>query len=181
MWWQEESQILGTGNFQSASDFGGLNIYPHIARGMNRLINEQRDEINVTTNAFHEPGVDVLHDTVPANALPVHIGVMPDTSLSPIVVPEQMTQTDIIPVSAPSSNSISAPPVHPISAPQAVVVSPSLHIDLDDDCAQIRLLCKSSRQSELGSVAIDVAELETCCFADWSTYELYWSWFERRL
>ena len=92
MWWQEESQILGTGNFQSASDFGGLNIYPHIARGMNRLINEQRDEINVTMNAFHEPGVDVLHDTVPANALPVHIGVVLDTSLSPIVVPEQMTQ-----------------------------------------------------------------------------------------
>ena len=77
MWWQEESQILGTGNFQSASDFGGLNIYPHIARGMNRLINEQRDEINVTMNAFHEPGVDVLHDTVPANALPVHQAYIP--------------------------------------------------------------------------------------------------------
>ena len=44
---------------------------------MNRLINEQRDEINVTMNAFHEPGVDVLHDTVPANALPVHQAYIP--------------------------------------------------------------------------------------------------------
>lgn len=180
-------KILTTGNFQSASDGGGLNIYPHIARGLNRLINEQKNEINVPTDVLHEPEEDVLHETEKANALPVNIGVVPDTPLSPIVVPEEMAQTNISPVSVPSPDSIREPPVCGISAPPSVMLSTSLPVAIADDFAPIPVR-KSARQrerreriSELGSIAVDVAELETCCFADWSTYEsecVYWSWFD---
>ena len=48
-------KILTTGNFQSASDGGGLNIYPHIERGVSKLIKEQRSELNKTVDVLHEP------------------------------------------------------------------------------------------------------------------------------
>jgi len=77
--------------------------------------------------------------------LPVNIGVVPDTSLRPIVVPEEMAQTDIFCVRAPSPDSISEPPVCGISAPQAIVLSTSLPVAISDDFAQIPLR-KSGRQ-----------------------------------
>ena len=48
-------KILTTGNFQSASDGGGLNIYPHIERGVSKLIKEQRSEPNKNAEVLHEP------------------------------------------------------------------------------------------------------------------------------
>ena len=48
-------KILTTGNFQSASDGGGLNIYPHIERGVSKLIKEQRSEPNKTADVLHKP------------------------------------------------------------------------------------------------------------------------------
>ena len=41
--------IITTSNFRSASDGGGLNVYPHIERGVQELIEDQRN-INVNDN-----------------------------------------------------------------------------------------------------------------------------------
>ena len=48
-------KILTTGNFQSASDGGGLNIHSHIERGVSKLSKEQRSEPNKTADVLHKP------------------------------------------------------------------------------------------------------------------------------
>ena len=51
-------KILVTSNFRSGSDGGGLNIYPHIERGLKRLLDDQI-ATGVTTEVEEEPETEV--------------------------------------------------------------------------------------------------------------------------
>jgi hypothetical protein len=51
-------KILVTSNFRSGSDGGGLNIYPHVERGLQQLLDEQR-AIGVVTEVEEEPETEV--------------------------------------------------------------------------------------------------------------------------
>eukprot|EP01041_Mallomonas_annulata_P013096 gene13096-27648_t len=76
------------------------------------------------------------------------------------------------------------------SKPSELVVSSEANINMSNENDNLNIvdsnLRRSARQrerrirrNELASVATDIEELETSCFADWTTHEtenIYWSW-----
>ena len=84
-----------------------------------------------------------------------------------------MNQADARPMSEPSSVPTGAPTIVPTNAPSG---PPTNEQDTPKRSARIRE--RQERRAEVGGVANDTVELETCCLADWSTFTseiVYWS------
>ena len=170
---------------------------------MSKLIKEQRSELNKTVDVLHEPEEEHQKEVESQTTLSEQ-PLYSDTSNLPIpVVDEAETPKvdDCIPhISNPLENVLS-PVTENIPSVTIVEVIPSVDVPSvevqmpvlskpklpsKDNGAQSIPLRKSARQkerreriAELGNLAVDDSDLETCCFADWSTHEsenVYWSW-----
>ena len=250
--------IITTSNFRSASDGGGLNVYPHIERGVQELIEDQRN-INVNDNneELSEPEAehnkdyeefrikeqknDVIDNNTPRSSdllstggLQVTTGSMKGRGLkknkkrgnrvtgksddalmySPNISRPVLSSTSNTTIPTIVSDYIVPAIVTVDIVPDVVsdtvipvvvtdVVSP---VDNSDDVLQdstsvlgeqilstpilknfssvkrsARIHDRRERQKDVGAMATDTVELETCCFADWSSHAddcFYWSWTE---
>ena len=227
--------IITTSNFRSASDGGGLNIYPHIERGVQDMIAEQHTPSGVAIDDvdISEPEADhvkeyeklgVRHtDTDSPDIIPI-IPTIPNTSTihgssqavintsnkkvrghrknkkkirmsSQLLVAPNLVSN--LPPAVSYSNSNDAVTeifpepnatnvgVLPVNAPD-IVLHDSVQLTSSTSNQvkrSARIQDRRERQKEVGAVATDTVELETCCLADWSSHGddcFYWSWTEFR-
>ena len=244
--------IVTTSNFRSASDGGGLNIYPHVERGVERLITDQtsnretEDEDGVLSEpeADHNKAYEKLvaqesetdmSDGAASNVTPVEpcdellITAAPQTRSrnitrgrrrkkkesrseyrqgSPSIpvsssidtdTPSTILNTEMLPDYVPAllldSESEPSPTVAshdkiesdvPVSIEEIPSVPSLVHtvqegVGVNAPKRSARIFERRQRQRDIGALATDTVELETCCFADWSTHAdecIYWSWTE---
>jgi hypothetical protein len=174
-------KILRTSNFNPVSDGGGLNVYPIIQKGLESILSEQResnehiistsfdDEVNVDDgediaadltnqqktktkkkNKKNQKNNVVINDnnitdtvnTIPSESLPINSDVIPDQDISKV-----KKKSKIIPKSV-------------------IISQPASKTRFSD-----RQLERNLRKNKIqGNFAEDHVDLETCCFADWSTH-----------
>lgn len=242
--------IITTSNFRSASDGGGLNIYPHVERGVQNLIKDQHAdyEIGDKDDDLSEPEAE--HNREYEKLGVIETETDQAVGIEPIVSEEQLISstsqmnkrskkrrskkkikatifnTDnsnnvissdsnlfksnyddtnttsnsnlsstIVPVEIPEnlpilnnetvSNNILGHSIPvlidhlPSENPQ--VVQNSKMVSCNQPKRSARINERRQRKLEIGAVATDIVELETCCLADWSTHAdecVYWSWTE---
>ena len=219
--------IITTSNFRSASDGGGLNVYPHIERGVQELIAEYpTDKITVTdaegsmsepeadhTKEYEELGViqQVMQETEiiapETGALQQNIGKKKSrgrkknkkknsisttlsnssnslSSILPLEISQDIILLHDVPLPVTDSNIIVDSDVNDQvnntpSIPIETTLCESPNVIVNHIKRSSRIQDRRERLKDVGNVAIDTVELETCCLADWSTHEnecIYWSW-----
>ena len=195
--------IITTSNFRSASDGGGLNIYPHIERGVSRLIKDQNsnhdignEDVLVTDpeaehkKLYEDLGTKLADEEKTDENLPLISNVSAlnkSTKRRNRKTKKQHTdlagkQHDVISFPMPSSVSIQ---LNNTSDNHASIDSNvkrgviSSSASANPPKRSSRILERRQRQLDIGATAIDAEELKMCCFADWSTHAdecVYWSW-----
>ena len=205
-------KIIVTTNFQSGSDGGGLNIYPHVERGLKSLLEEQianGDVTEVEEDPESQDACEHFGNTQTELGEPVRetsksmkrrqkqkqkkersrqervdINQVCDGS-EPIQSHESTAPPDI-------SSTTSEPTASTLASTVTATVEEYVPSTLDDHTKtdtstseptnlkrSARIRERRDRKQEFGGVATDHVELETCCFADWSTHiadNIYWSW-----
>ena len=188
----DKVKVITTSHFSAASDGGGLNVYPHINRGLNKLLEDQvstvADQDDMNDYQLEDPEQDSPPIPVPHQSSDISIpDDLPASSVNQvddlIAMPES-TSPDIS-----SNNEI--PEVLPEVLPSMLndnIQENDVPLVIEDVTTPVR---RSARQRErrlrrdmMGSIADSAVELETSCFADWSTHTeatVYWSFIDFQL
>ena len=199
-------KILTTSHFSAASDGGGLNVFPTVARGLQTLLTDQLTAVPPQADVFLLS--DPEHDTVSNSGFLVppsgqdsgsNTSLDDDTLSSPIStmpgpadVNSMLFQPDPVhehPVISSSLENDNAEAVVRDASTFNLVVPDALP---SDGCtlnsfpeSEPLPLRRSARQRDrrarrelVGLIAQTSDDLETSCFADWSTHNdnnVYWS------
>ena len=193
-------RIIVTSNFRAASDGGGLNVFPHIERGLSKLLDEQTEEPeqnyfdNDDQNALEEKAEEIqpekpsgIKTKIRKNKssvtfqCPEVVSKPSDTILSTEALIDKVDISDVANNKIDSSDGTSENKLisSPVVAVEPVLTNPVLSNDTSHLRQSARQRERRVRREATACVASDFVDLETSCFADWTTHEqhnIYWSW-----
>lgn len=154
-------RIIVTSKYTSASDGGGLTVYPHIERGVSKLIEEE--EVKEVQ----------MHQVVEAESdAPVSVNEVIDENEAVRRVEESKKHS----ISTTSNSNQVNESVYKKYYPRR---SPRLNDNVMEGHSVDVLDWMNSNRENIGLTT--VSELERACYADWSTYsdeQTYFSWSE---
>ena len=188
-------QIYVTSRFSAPTDGGGLNVHKSVENGVKELIelenNDKLCDVNTLTAEYDgvvgEPVVDnkMVSTVVTDASIVVEKSVVIDDAISSEKNPEVPVDNAVVPtvdVVAPAAKAKRGK----ARKPSALAVVPagnnpySKGYGVAGTSREERLRSRMERVNDLKPIAEYCAEVETACFADWSTFAdddhgMYWS------
>ena len=197
----DKVKVITTSHFSAASDGGGLNVYPHVSRGLKQLLEDQVRKIAAQDDdndfELEDPEKDsppvpvppmLSNDSIPEVVSHISVNKKDELSMMPDLTMPDISSTNILSEALPSM----------LNDNVQVNDLPSVlneNVQVDDVPLVLKNIIKPVRQSArqrerrlrrdmMGSIAANSVELETSCFADWTSHTdetIYWSFSDFQL